>query len=109
DLSGSQHLQHHLLTIGVGEPNLHFTLFNNMEGSFWVICCHDDLTRLKASLPHNRTKLPALFVIHCGEERYLCKELCCIGTHTINHPFLCLVGDELANQKACDRGSCCDT
>src|SRR6266571_9129217 len=38
----------------------------------------------KASLPHDCAKLPALFVIHCREERYLCKKLCCIGTHTIN-------------------------
>src|SRR6266487_5579784 len=61
DLPGSQHLQHHLLAIGVGEPNLHFTLFNNEEGSFWVTGCHDDLTRLKPSLLHDRTKLTALF------------------------------------------------
>ena len=58
------------------------------EGSFWVTGCHDYLTRLKASLPHNRSKLPALFVIHGGEERYFCQELCCIDTHAINPSFV---------------------
>src|SRR5439155_24104839 len=88
DLSGSQRLQHHLLPIGIGEPNLHLTLFNKKEGSFWVIGIHDDLARLKAPLPHDRTKLSALFVMHSGEEGYLSKELCCIGTHRINPSFV---------------------